>query len=179
MLLFYSFNMNYYYNLVVRSSIALLIPLDLLLYILTPLTIYPIYFIMQLLKYNPKLSFDAILINNYSLIFAPACIAVGAYYFLSLLVLFTKDIKLKDRVYCILLGSLLIWVMNIIRVTILIVVVINYGENWFELIHMTFWYAVSGVYAALIWIFLVYLFKIKSIPVYSDLKYLYKRSIFK
>ena len=143
------------------------------------MTIYSVYFIFYLLDYNPKLSFDALIINNYNLIFAPACIAIGAYHLLILLILFTKDIKLKDAIKYFLIGSFLILVMNIIRVIILILVGVNYGEEWFELIHLAFWYGISGVYVALVWIFLVYRYKIKSVPVYSDLKYLYKKSYFK
>ena len=170
--------MNYYHNLLIRGILAVFIPFSWLLYILTPITIYSVYVILYLLNYNPVISFDSILMADKTLVFAPACIAVGAYYLLLLLILFTKDIKLIDRIKCFLLGSLLILVINLIRILILSILVINYNKVWFDLIHMTFWYLVSGIYVALVWIFLVYLLKIKSIPVYSDLKYLYEKSIF-
>lgn len=76
-------------------------------------------------------------------------------------------------------GSLLILIMNISRILILIFVLIEFRTNYFEAIHMVFWKLISGVYVAFVWIFLVLVFKIKSIPIYSDLKELYKKSIFK
>ncbi|MDD5650377.1 MAG: pacearchaeosortase [Candidatus Nanoarchaeia archaeon] len=170
--------MKYTYNLIIRVLLLILIPFNLLLFIIKPLTLYPVYFVLSLIGYTPKISFDSILLNGYTLIFAPACIAVSAYYLILLLVLTTKDINLKKGIYLFLSGSFLILLMNIIRILILSLLVINYDKIWFDLIHMTFWYFVSGIYIALVWILLVYLFKIKSIPVYSDLAYLYKQSIF-
>lgn len=170
--------MKYTYNLMIRVLLIILIPFNLLLFILKPLTLYPIYFILSFIGYNPKISFDSILLNGYTLIFTPACIAVSAYYLMLLLVLTTKDINFKERIYCFLSGSFLILLMNLIRILILSILVINYNKVWFDLIHMAFWYFVSGIYVALVWILLVYLFKIKSIPIYSDLVYLYNQSIF-
>lgn len=169
--------MDYRLNLLIRGGLAVLIPYNLLLYIFKPLTLYINYVLLYIVGYNPIISFDSILVGKTTLIFAPACIAVSAYYLLLLLVLFTKCIVFKKRIYCFLLGSLLILILNVIRIFILSLLVINYHQEWFELIHMLFWYAVSGVYVALIWIFLVHKFKIKSIPIYSDLEYLYKKSI--
>jgi len=170
--------MKYIHKLIIRALLILIIPLNILLYIIKPVTIYPIYYIFYLLNYNPKLSFDALIINSYNLIFASACIAISAYHLLALLILFTKDIKLKDGIKYFLFGSFLILFVNILRIIVLILVGINYGEKWFELIHLTFWYGVSGVYVALVWILMIYLFKIKNIPIYTDIKYLYKKSVF-
>ncbi|MBU0929744.1 MAG: pacearchaeosortase [Nanoarchaeota archaeon] len=171
--------MKYIYNLVIRAFLAILIPFNLFLFIFKPLTIYPVYFILNIIGYKGYISFDSLVVNNQSLIFAPACIAAAAYYLLLLLVLFTKDLSIKKSIIIFLSGSFLILIMNIIRIIILSILVLNYNYNWFNIIHMFFWYIVSGAYVAFIWILLVYLFKIKSIPIYSDLKYLYNKSILK
>ena len=58
----------------------------------------------------------------------------------------------------------------LLRIVVLILVLYYAGQNWFDLIHLVFWRFVAGFYVALVWIFLVNKFKVKSIPVYSDVK---------
>src|SRR3989338_5404729 len=55
-------------------------------------------------------------------------------------------------------------------------VLIKYGLNYFDMIHLFFWTFVASTYVALIWIFLTRKMKIKSIPAYSDIKYLYEKA---
>ena len=74
------------------------------------------------------------------------------------------------------LGSLLILGMNLLRIIILIVLDVEFGKDYFDAVHLIFWNFVSGVYIALVWIFLVKKFKVSKIPYYSDLKYFYKKS---
>ena len=111
--------------------------------------------------------------------FIEACIATYAYYLIILLTLLTKEITLKTRIKIILIGSGLILLMNIIRIFILITITMNYGLYWFDIIHLAFWKFLSGIYVALVWILLVKIYKIKSIPIYDDIKYLYERSFLK
>lgn len=82
------------------------------------------------------------------------------------------------RLKLILIGFVLIFVMNILRLTLMILVSLNFGQDWFNLVHLFFWHFVSGIYIALVWIFLVKYYKIDSIPIYDDIKYLYDKSIF-
>ena len=70
------------------------------------------------------------------------------------------------------IGSLLILLMNIFRIDILILSSVKFGKVWFDAIHMIFWKFLSTLYVAFVWIFLVKKFKIKTIPIYSDIKYL-------
>lgn len=163
--------MRYELSLLMRL-IFIFIPVELFEFIFKPLTIYSIYYILSLFT-QPKIFEDSILIGNTSLLFSSACIAGVAYFLLMLLIIFTKDLKFINRIYCFLIGSILILAMNIIRIIILTFILINYGTNLFDLVHLFFWSIVSGVYVAFVWIFLVYIFKIKSIPIYDDLKYLY------
>jgi hypothetical protein len=46
-----------------------------------------------------------------------------------------------------------------------------YGSVYFDKVHYFIWYFLSTVIVVLIWIYNVKKFKIKSIPVYSDLKW--------
>lgn len=168
--------MRYEYALIIRTILCF-IPVKFLFIILAPITLYLSY--LTLLFYKPLISGNSLIINSIPLNFIEACIASYAYYLIIILTLLTKDIKLKDRIKIILIGSLLIMGMNILRIFILVIVVLNYGFYWFDIIHLTFWKFLSGIYVAFVWIILVKKFNIKSIPVYSDLQYLFRRSLFK
>ena len=142
--------------------------------LLTPLTVYPSYFLIDLL-YDANLINGAIFIENHVINFIPACIAVVAYALLFFLIIFTKDISLKKSVDMFLVGSVLILIMNILRIDLLLIILVEGGSDLFDKFHLLFWNFVSGVYVAFVWIFLVKKFKISRIPIVSDIKELYKR----
>ena len=173
--------MKYVKDLAVRISIAILlliIPFNIFYFLLSQATLQSSLPFLYLLGYSISVEGYTLLIDSHILKFVPACVATSAYYLLTLLVLLTKDIKLKDRFCLVLYGSFLIFLMNIIRIDILLYVLIEFGKNWFDKIHIFFWHLISSVYVALVWIFLAYKFKVKSIPVYSDFKFLLSQSIF-
>ena len=168
--------MKYVYNLILRILLCF-VPLGLFYVIFTPLTLYGVYLLLY--GYNPIILGNGFIIKNQIFNLIEACIAGSAYYFLWFLMLFSKDIKIIKRIKIVLLGFALIYIMNIFRIALLVFISMNYGSNLFEAVHMIFWKFLVGVYVALVWIFLVYIFKIKSIPIYSDLKELYNKSLFK
>jgi len=170
--------MKYTTKLILRIAIAIVIffiPFNYINFVFTKITLYPSY-LFALIKYS-----NAILENNYMIInstllrFIPACIGASAYCFLLVIILLTKDIKLKTRINLFLLGSLLILILNIIRIEILIYILMKYGSNLFRAARESFWMLISGVYVAIVWLFLAWKFKIKAIPVYSDLKYIFEK----
>ncbi len=65
--------------------------------------------------------------------------------------------------------------VNLLRIFILSLMFIN-GSSFFDITHRLFWYFLSTVFVIVIWFTEVKLFKIKEIPFYTDLKYLYKKS---
>lgn len=167
--------MKYSSKLLIRISLALLISffgINLFYFIFSKLTFYLTY--LTLFFYKPVISGNSFLIGNEVLEFIPACTAASAYFLLILLILLTKDIKFKKMVNIFLLGSLLILIANIIRLDLLIIILISYSKDLFSSLHLFFWKIVSSVYVAFVWIFLVYKFKIKETPIYSDIKYLTK-----
>ena len=170
--------MKYPTKLIFRLAIALIIfiiPFNFFNFLFSKMTLYP-SFLFVLIKYsNAILENNYMIVNDHVLKFIPACIGTSAYYLLSLLILSTKDIKLKTRIYIFLLGSLLILTLNIVRIDILIYILMKYGSNLFRAVHLFFWEFVSSIYVAIVWLFLARKFKIKAIPVYSDLKYLIKK----
>ena len=68
------------------------------------------------------------------------------------------------------IGAAAIFFMNIARIVILVFVYLNFGKNYFDLVHIVFWHVVSTIFVAAVWIALVEWYKIKQIPVYSDIK---------
>ena len=172
--------MNYLQRLFLRLATALFIiifGLKIIYFIFSPLTFYSSY--LTLLPYSPSLiSQTSFLIQEYKLNFIPACTAGSAYLLLILLTIFT-DIKPKKTLKVIALGSLIIFIANIIRIDILIYTLITYGSELFNTLHLIIWDFVSTIFVVGLWIFLTYYFKIEEIPVYSDFKKIlaiYKKS---
>lgn len=158
---------NYIFNLIIRVLLCF-IPLGWFNFILAPITVYLIYFL--LIPFGGKLSGDSIILGINTFNFIDACIAVAMYYLLWILVLLTKEIKVFDRVKILLFGFFLLLVMNVFRVFILVLIADNYGILVFDAIHLIWWKFMSGIYVAFVWIFLVKYFKIDSIPIWDDIK---------
>jgi len=168
-------------DIVTRIIIALallMVRFNIFYFLLSKITLYGSLPLLYLLGYSMDVAGNNVFIDGQSLEFISACVATSAYYLLALLILLTKDIKLKDRLYLMLYGSLLILIMNIIRIDILLYVLVEFGQNWFEKFHIFFWHVVSSIYVALVWIFLSYKFKVEGVPIYSDFKYLLSLSVF-
>lgn len=167
--------MKYQYNLLIRLGLALLAGIFFNIFYVI---FYPVTFNLTIhsLKYFYTLAVtdNTIVIGSHILKFIPACTAASAYFLLLLLILLTKDIPLKKSIYMFLLGSLLILAANIIRIDILIYILIKYGSNLFNTLHLFIWKILSSLFVVLIWILLTKKFKIKTIPIYSDYKFLIK-----
>lgn len=168
--------MKYKYGLIIRILLCF-IPISIFLFLFTKITIYGSY--LSLIFYNPVIDGINLLIGDQVFIFVEACIAALAYMLLWVLIMLTKGVILPIRIKMFLFGSLLIYLMNIIRIFVLINISINLGLNWFEKIHLVFWDFTASIFVAFVWIFLINFYKIKTIPIYSDLEYLYEKSLFK
>jgi len=144
--------------------------------IFTPLTVYPVYFLLNLLFDASLISNIVIIINqNLPIEIIEACVAGSAYYFLLILNLTTSGIKTKTRIYMILFSFLVFLAINIIRIFLLSLLAIS-GSSFFDITHIIFWYALSTLFVIGIWFIQVKVFRIKEIPIYSDIKFLYSQS---
>ena len=153
--------------------IAVAIPNLYIFYLIfTPLTIYPVYFFLNLF-YDASLLGNTITINFISIEIIQACVAGSAYYLLLILNLSTPNIKINKRIKMIFLAFLSLLILNILRIFFLSILAIS-GSSFFEITHIIFWYAISIVFVVGIWFTQVKNFKITQIPFYSDLKSLYK-----
>lgn len=158
-------------NLFVRYFSLLLIGMGnfyVLYKFLIPLTLHTVNSILLIFT-------DTILVNNVIYLsglginIAPACVAGSAFYLLLLLTLSTADIEPMVRAKVIFTTFAMLFFLNIIRILILVPMT---GANYFSVIHWIFWHLISIVFVVSIWFYAVKIYKIKSVPIYSDLKYL-------
>jgi exosortase/archaeosortase family protein len=164
-------------DILIRYAILIIVALPnfwLFYLIFTPLTIYPIYFLLSLF-FDPSLVRNIIFIDEFPIELIPACIAGSAYYLLLILNLSTPKIKLKKRAKMILFSFTSLLILNILRIFLLSLVFVS-GNSLFDIAHKLFWYLGSTIFVVGIWFIEVKLFKIKEIPFYSDMKFLYKKS---
>lgn len=143
--------------------------------IFSPLTLYPVYWILSLFFQVAIFPKELLLLIDMSLEIwlVKACIAGAAYYLLFALNLSVPKIKPLKRAKMIAFSFSLLLIFNILRIT-LMSFLYYYGFAYADTIHLVFWYGLSIVAVVGIWFLEVKLFKISQIPVYSDLMPIYK-----
>jgi hypothetical protein len=144
--------------------------------IFTPLTIYPLHFLLDLFYEVNLINYNEIIIDSFKIVIIPACVA-GAAYFLLTLLNFSIAMNLKKRIYSLLFLYSLFWFLNILRLFLFSVLFIRMF-SLFNFLHLLFWYFLSGILVFLIWILTIKIFKITAIPVIDDFKILFTDSIF-
>jgi exosortase/archaeosortase family protein len=141
--------------------------------ILTPLTVFPVLFLLKIFIGNVFLKGAILVVNLKPLIeIIPACVAGSAYL---LLVILNLSVKMapKKRTYSLILSLLILLILNIVRIFSFSVLYIKTSPI-FDLTHVLFWYVLSIVFVIAIWFLMVRLFLIREIPFYSDIKTLIK-----
>jgi exosortase/archaeosortase family protein len=136
--------------------------------IFTPLTIYPVYWILGIFFDGITLSNSSLVFNSHSIQIIPACIAGSAYYLLLVLNLATP-MKPLLRIKSISFTILSLLALNILRIVVFAALFIT-GFQYFDFTHKLVWNLGSTVLVFAIWFANVYLFRIKAIPGYTDLK---------
>lgn len=140
--------------------------------IFTPLTVYPVYFILNLF-FSATLEGTTVLVKEIPIEIVKSCVAGSAYYLLTILNLSTPNIKLNKRIKILLVSFLAFLLINILRIVILSFMALS-DSSFFDITHQITWYLLSVLFVVGIWFSIVKAFKIKKIPVYSDIKFLYK-----
>jgi exosortase/archaeosortase family protein len=143
-------------------------------FIFTPLTIYPVYFILSQF-FNVTLVQNFLFVNKLPIEIIGPCVAGSAYLLLLMLNLSTPKIKLVKRIWISLFSFGLLLLINIFRIVFLSFLFVS-GTSFFNIAHLLFWYFGSVVFVVGIWFLSVKIFKVKEIPFYSDIKYLFKNS---
>lgn len=99
------------------------------------------------------------------------CVTASAYYLLTLLCIIVMGVALWKRILMFLAGSALIFGMNIVRIIVLIRILLN-NQGAFEPMHTFFSLLLSVGYVGLVWFLLSIVFRVKTVPFYSDVKFL-------
>jgi len=136
--------------------------------ILTPLTVYTVNAILSIFTKTILIE-NTIYLTNVVIEIIPACVAGAAFYLLLLLVFSTSDIGPKIRTKAIILAFAIFFILNITRILILVPII---EQPYYDAVHWIFWHIVSTAMVVAIWFGIIKFYKIKSIPVYSDLKYM-------
>ena len=137
-------------NIVIRYLLLVLLGLGnlyIIYLILTPITIYLIYFALKLAS-DPILISNTILLNGYSIELIPACIAGAAYYLLFILNL-TTPMQLEKRIKSLIFLVFSFLILNIIRIIFFIILVINQFQ-YFDVSHKIVWYFGSTILLVLV-----------------------------
>ncbi|MCK5150134.1 pacearchaeosortase [Candidatus Pacearchaeota archaeon] len=169
---------NYLLSFIIRYLLLIVFAFPnfwLFYFIFTPLTLYPVYFLLNFFFEPSLIGNSVILVNNSPIELIGACIAGSAYYLLLIFNLAIPKINPVKRIKMILFSFTLLLILNILRIFLLSLMFIA-GSSIFDITHKVFWYVGSIVFVVGIWFLEVKLFKIKEIPFYSDIKSLYKKS---
>jgi exosortase/archaeosortase len=140
-------------------------------FIFTPLTIYPVFFVIKLLYSSALLNNNLIILNSHSITLIPACIAGAAYYLVLILNLATP-MDFKARIKSLLFMFISFLFLNVLRILVF-TALFAAGFALFDIAHKATWYLGSTVLVVAIWFSAVYLFKIRNTPVYTDFKTLF------
>ena len=153
------------------SLLLLAVPnIYLFYYVFTPLTLYPVFSLLNLIT-NTSLIGNTYILNGFSITIIDACVAGSAYYLL-LLLNFSVPMNFKKRILSIIFSLGVFLAVNILRIFIFSLLLIS-SFQFFDITHRLFWYLVSAIIVFLIWILTIKIFRIKGIPFYADLKFIY------
>lgn len=101
---------------------------------------------------------------------AQSCLAISAFFLLFMLVFATPDIKPAKRLLALVISFAALFILNIMRMFFLVFII---HKPYFEMVHFILLHLVSLVVVVAIWIGMVKLLKIKAIPFYPDVIYLW------
>ncbi|HLC53195.1 MAG TPA: pacearchaeosortase [Candidatus Nanoarchaeia archaeon] len=155
-----------------RYLVLLVLPLSglfLFYSVFTPLTVYPVFWVLKLWYANAiVLGTNTIFFKGYYAEIIPACIAGAAYYLLIILNLSTPMPSLTRVKSLVFLCSAFL-VLNIARI-LAFARLFEIGFNYFDLTHQLTWYFGSTLLVVGIWFANVFMFNITAVPIYSDIK---------
>ena len=163
---------SFIFGLILRYLIILLLGLGglwLIYTVLRPLTYYVVFGISSLFTNvlgNPTDMF--LLFDNFGVELVDACVAGAAFYLLLILNL-TTPMSADKRRKTLIFSIVALFTINSLRILFLIYLA-SLSLVFFNATHIFFWYVLSVVFVAGIWIWVVKRYSISQIPVYSDVK---------
>lgn len=140
--------------------------------IFKPLTVNSSFLIFDLFFQNVSLSQNSILIGgDFVLNIIDSCVAGSAYYLLFALNMSVPEKPFKKRLSMIVFGFISLLILNLVRISFLgSIFVTGISGSLFDTAHQVFWLIGSTIFVFGVWFAEVKVFKIKEIPVYTDIK---------
>lgn len=137
--------------------------------ILKPATVWFLSFILKLF-YNISVQGNFLFFPSFnaSIEIINACVAGSAFFLLLILNLSTRKIGILKRIFLFVFESILLFLFNVVRLLIIVPLYLN-GSSSFQIVHQIFWYGLSLLLIILIWLFGAWVFRIREVPVYSDI----------
>jgi exosortase/archaeosortase family protein len=159
-------------TLIARYAILLFLAFGNLLiiyFIFTPLTVYSTYAVLELADSTTEvLDSTTIFFKGYYIELVEACVGGSAIYLLLILNLATPmDLTRRWKSLAFVIGTFLY--LNVLRILVFVALLV-YGYQYFDEAHLATWYFGSTIIVVAIWFVNVWLYKIKKIPVYSDVR---------
>ncbi|MFH1210311.1 MAG: pacearchaeosortase [archaeon] len=175
--------MRYTRSLLIRVILAvalLLIPLltqkNIFQIMFEYLTLHSTFFLLRLAdvdatlgSYSVKHAID--ISGEYTLNIVKYCVTASAYYLYTLFVILVYDVSIWKRIKLLILGYVAIFAMNIARILILVVMLVDNTEN-FVPAHDFLGTALAIFYVVIIWVLFSLALGIKTIPIITDIKIL-------
>lgn len=182
-----------FFSIILRYFLLLILGLgNLFIFYLvfTPLTVYPVFWLIGISNEVTLLQgtytgvcgllestfLESIACMNTTIFFKdyfagiiPACIAGSAYYLLLILNLSTP-MSLNKRIKSLSFIWVLFLILNTTRIFIFALIFASKHYEIFNIAHTASWYFGSTILVILIWFSNVLIFKIREIPIYSDIK---------
>ena len=169
-------NRRIFSGMILRYMLALLLPINslfLFYYIFRPLTFFPVIFILKLIYPVKTFGITRIFIEGEGIALVNSCVAGSAYYLFSALNLSTFGISWIKRIKIFIVNSAVFLLLNIFRIIILAIILIDFSDI-FDAAHFLFWTFLSTAFVAFIWIATIKVYRIRHIPIISDILYLKK-----
>jgi len=136
--------------------------------VLTPLTISALSLILPLFG-KVIIQGISIKISYYTINIVPACVAGAAFYLLFILLFSTPGIKPRERINILIFSFVTLFILNVARIIVLIFLL---DKPYFEVAHWIFWNIISTVFVVGIWVAVTFIYRLKAVPIFSDVKYL-------
>jgi len=138
-------------------------------FVFTPLTVYPVFGVLRIFDSSARLlAGNTLFFGGLYAAIIPACVAGAAYYLLVILNL-TSPMSVKTRIRSLAFLMFAFLILNIVRILVF-AMLLTFGYEYFDIAHNLSWYFGSTILVILIWFSNVWMFKIRSIPIYTDIK---------
>lgn len=141
------------------------------------LTLHSTFFLLRLANIDAAIGRYGVthaidIFGEYTLNIVKYCVTASAYYLYTLFVILVYDVSIWKRIRLLILGYVAIFAMNVARILILVVMLVQNGPETFLTAHDFLGTALAIFYVIIIWTLFSIAMGIKNIPVITDIKIL-------